>query len=134
MTKQTTLIDRLRELEAAELDVANSMDMRPEDTANWRYAQTAREAREAIERWSAAEPKATLGGIPFVFVEDPDMPPDQIELRGSNGQRVRVVNLKMPDSWCPHCRRVLANDEIIGSCIHNDGAHRRAENRGGDER
>lgn len=35
-----------------------------------------------------------LGGIPFVIVEDPTMPPDQIELRSRNGQVVRVIGLR----------------------------------------
>jgi rubrerythrin len=44
------LVSRLHELETAERDVATSMDMRAEDTANWQYAETAKEAAAEIER------------------------------------------------------------------------------------
>lgn len=42
------LLKRLQELEAAERDVASSMDMPQENTANWAYAETAALARSAI--------------------------------------------------------------------------------------
>ena len=42
------LLKRLQELEAAERDVASSMDMPQECTANWEYAETAALARSAI--------------------------------------------------------------------------------------
>jgi hypothetical protein len=46
---------------------------------------------EAMARKPASETRVC--GIPFVIVEDPTMPPDQIELRSRNGQVVRVVGL-----------------------------------------
>jgi hypothetical protein len=42
------LLKRLQELETAERDVASSMDMPQENTANWAYAETAAIARSAI--------------------------------------------------------------------------------------
>lgn len=47
MTNQE-LLKRLQALEAAERDVASSMDMPQERTANWEYAETAAIARSAI--------------------------------------------------------------------------------------
>lgn len=42
----------------------------------------------------AEKTAAQLRGIPILIVEDPKMPPDQIELHSPNGQIVRVVNIK----------------------------------------
>jgi hypothetical protein len=42
----------------------------------------------------AEKTAAQLLGIPILIVEDPKMPPDQIELHSPNGQVVRVVNIK----------------------------------------
>jgi len=47
MTNQE-LLKRLQALETAERDVASSMDMPQELTANWEYAETAATARSAI--------------------------------------------------------------------------------------
>lgn len=47
MTNQE-ILKRLQTLEAAERDVASSMDMPQERTANWEYAETAAIARSAI--------------------------------------------------------------------------------------
>lgn len=44
------LLSRLAELEAAELDVANSVDFPAQQTANWKYAETARLAAAEITR------------------------------------------------------------------------------------
>ena len=53
----TDLPQRLREVEAAELEVANSCDCRPEDTANYRYAEVCRNAADEIERLREFERK-----------------------------------------------------------------------------
>jgi hypothetical protein len=37
--------------------------------------------------------RVVVGGVPFVVVIDSTMPPDQIEFRNSNGQRVGFFNL-----------------------------------------
>jgi hypothetical protein len=42
------LLKRLQDLETAERDVASSVDMSAEDTANWQYAETAASARSAL--------------------------------------------------------------------------------------
>jgi hypothetical protein len=42
----------------------------------------------------AVEPGATLG---IKVIVDPSMPSDEIEMRGANGQRVRVTNLATPE-------------------------------------
>jgi hypothetical protein len=47
------LSDRLRDVEAAERRVAGDCDCRPEDTANWQYADTCREAATALDALSA---------------------------------------------------------------------------------
>ena len=49
-----SLSERLIELAAGERKVAAGLDMRPEDTANGQYAQTADEARERIAELEAA--------------------------------------------------------------------------------
>lgn len=86
--------------------------------------------RERGDDWGELTPRmsgeTSVSRLPFVVVADPDMPPDQIEFRGSTGQRVRIVNLKMPDNECPVCRRMIDDDEVLGSCMHTkDGKHRR---------
>lgn len=48
--QSTDLIARLHELEIRERDVASSMDMRAEDTANWEYAETAKAAATEIKQ------------------------------------------------------------------------------------
>lgn len=44
------ILERLKIVEDAECEVALSMDMRPEDTANYHYAETCRHAAREIER------------------------------------------------------------------------------------
>ena len=46
----TDLVADLVKLAEAERDVAYSVDMKPEDTANWQYALTALRARDELER------------------------------------------------------------------------------------
>lgn len=46
----TDLVSDLVKLAEAERDIAYSVDMKPEDTANWKYALTALRARDEIER------------------------------------------------------------------------------------
>lgn len=68
----------------------------------------------------------TIAGIPFVVIEDPKMPPDQIEFRSKDGQVVRVVGIGW-DAQCPVCKKIIDSDEVYGSCMHtSDGSHRRS--------
>lgn len=43
-----------------------------------------------------AEKTQNILGIPILIVEDPKIPPTEIELRSPNGQVVRLVNLEIP--------------------------------------
>jgi hypothetical protein len=72
-------------------------------------------------------PHVNVGGIPFVIVEDPNMPPDQIEFRSANGQQVRVVNI---DTDCPWCS--VGNPGVYIENGHMVCPHRPALNRTGD--
>lgn len=46
--KRFDLVQRLLDVEREQREVASNMDMRPEDTANWEYAETCRLAAEWI--------------------------------------------------------------------------------------
>ena len=46
----TDIVERLRELEQVEHELAHDCDYPPEATANWKYAETCREAAAEIER------------------------------------------------------------------------------------
>jgi len=49
----TDIVERLRELEQVEHELAHDCDCPPEATANWKYAETCREAAAEIERLRA---------------------------------------------------------------------------------
>lgn len=59
------------------------------------------------------EPKATLG---IKVVVDPSMPPDEIVMRGANGQRVRVTGLAVPG-------KASANTAICKTCCQEFELH-----------
>lgn len=48
------IVERLRELEACETELAHECDCPPEATANWKYAETCRLAAAEIERLKCA--------------------------------------------------------------------------------
>ena len=58
-----TLERRLRELEVSERDVASSMDMDPRHTANWEYAETAKDALARIATLESDERRRIAGQI-----------------------------------------------------------------------
>lgn len=47
------LVERLRDLERVEYELAHESDCPPEATANWKYAETCREAAARIEQLEA---------------------------------------------------------------------------------
>ena len=59
------IIARLKVVEDAEREVSLGMDMRPEDTANYAYAETCHRAAAEIERLQAKIERARqLNGTP----------------------------------------------------------------------
>lgn len=40
-----------------------------------------------------SSPHATIGGMRFIVVDDPHMPPNQLEIRDRHGKVTRIVNL-----------------------------------------
>lgn len=63
------IIERLKFVEDAEREVSLSMDMRPEDTANYHYAETCHHAAKEIERLrEALTDVCGVGGDPEVML------------------------------------------------------------------
>ena len=48
------LVERLRDLERVEYELAHESDCPPEATANWKYAETCREAADRIAQLEKA--------------------------------------------------------------------------------
>lgn len=98
----TDIVERLRELEQVEHELAHDCDYPPEATANWKYAETCREAAAEIERLRAAleEAKTALAPLATRFLYPDDIGADYAaDLRSDDEWDEAANEAALDDVW-----------------------------------